>query len=206
VFYPKLAGHAQLVQMGQWLDALEKRDGTAATPVQIIGIITESARAVAGEQAASLARGHPRLRGYSWGVEDLSADLGRAPLTKTPAADRQIAASAQLHCLYLAAAAGAEPIDSVSTAIRDTKALAETCDHARALGYTGKMAIHPAQVGPINAHMAPDPDTLDWARRVQALVREHPERSAFSLDGRMVDKPHIEVARRILEQAGEPVY
>lgn len=201
VFYPKLAAHDQLVQIGHWLDALEQRDGLAANALGIVGIITETAAALAGERSATLARSHPRLRGYTWGVEDLSADLGRAPQTPAPAADRRIAESAQLHCLYMAAAAGIEAIDGISTAIREPDALAEACDTARALGYAAKMAIHPAQVETINQRMAPDADTIAWAERVQALAREHPEQSAFSLDGHMIDRPHIEVARRILARA-----
>lgn len=202
VFYPKLAAHDSLVRMGHWLDALERRDEKMGQPVQIVGIITESARALVSESAASLARAHPRLRGYTWGVEDLSADLGRAPMAAT-AADRRIAEAVQLHCLYMAAAADVEAIDSISTAIRDSDVLAETCDMARALGYTAKMAIHPAQVEAINQHMAPAPDAIAWARRVQERVDEHPERSVFSLDGHMIDTPHIEAARRILERLGD---
>jgi citrate lyase subunit beta/citryl-CoA lyase len=102
----------------------------------------------------------------------------------------------------MAAAAGVEAIDSISTAIRDADALAETCDTARTLGYAAKMAIHPGQIETINQRLAPDPDTIAWAARVQALAREHPEQSVFSLDGRMIDQPHLEVARRILARAG----
>jgi citrate lyase subunit beta/citryl-CoA lyase len=67
VFHPKLPAHDQLVRMGHWLDALEKRDGLVATSIKIVGIISESADALVGEQTASLARGHPRLRGYYLG-------------------------------------------------------------------------------------------------------------------------------------------
>lgn len=201
IFYPKLSSHAQLLQIGHWLDALETRDGISGRPTQIVGIITESAASLVGENASSLARGHPRLRGYTWGVEDLSADLGRAPTMM--AADRQIAESAQLHCRYMAAAAGTAAIDSISTAIKEPDKLARACDTACALGYTAKMAIHPAQVGVINAHMAPDAKTIEWAHRVQALVDENPDRSVFSLDGHMVDRPHIEAARQILARAGQ---
>lgn len=202
VFYPKLASHSQLAQMGHWLDALEQRDGLAQ-PVRIVGIITESAAALAGEQAATLARGHPRLRGYAWGIEDLSADLGRPPLGSAAPADRRIAESVQLHCLYTASAAGVDAIDGISTAIHDVDGLTEACQTAVALGYTAKMAIHPGQIETIHQASAPAASTIEWAERVQALVRDHPEQSVFSLDGHMIDKPHVDIAQRILARAGQ---
>lgn len=202
VFHPKLAGGDQLVRMGHWLDALEKRDGLAALSIRIVGIITETAAAIVGQRAATLACGHPRLRGYTWGMDDLSADLGRAPLAHSAQADRQLADSLQLHCLYMAAAAGVEAIDTISTAIHEPDALAEACMKARALGYAAKMAIHPNQVGSINQHLAPDQDTLEWARRVRDYAHQHPELGVFSLDGHMIDKPHMDVAKRILARLG----
>lgn len=201
VFHPKLAGHDQLERMGHWLDALETRDGLAAETIGIIGIITENANALVGELAASLARGHPRLRGYTWGLEDLSADLGRAPFAPAAAADQRIAESLQLRCLFMAAAAGVDAIDSISTAIHRSDALVEACDMARSLGYVAKMAIHPNQVGTINERFAPDPEAVAWAKRVDAVAVENPELGVFSLDGLMIDKPHLDVARRIVAQA-----
>jgi len=174
IFYPKLSSHQQLVQIGHWLDALEKRDGVAQDKVKIIGIITETANAMSGEQVGTLSRGHPRLRGYTWGVEDLSADLGRAPLMVSEEADRLITETAQMHCLYTAAAAGTEAIHTISTAIHDLDALAETCNTARSLGYTAKMAIHPGQIETINQRLAPDRETVKWAQRVLALMDDHP--------------------------------
>ena len=200
IVHPKLECHSQLERMSAWLDALEARDAITDQSTGIVGIVTETPAAVVGETAASLARGHPRLRGYSWGMEDMSAVLGRPPVAGTTDAHATLAAAMQRHCLLVAAAAGVEAIDSISVDFRDLNALAGECAHARELGYTAKMAIHPAQIDTIHEALAPSAAAVDWAHKVQALVDENPDAAAFSLDGRMVDQPHFKVARRILDR------
>lgn len=202
IVHPKLATHAQLERMSHWLDALETRDAVDPGTIGIIGIITETADSIVGEAAATLARGHPRLRGYSWGTEDLSAVLGRPPLPGTSSANTAITRAVQRHCLFMAAAAGVDAIDGVSADFQDIDALIHECDYARELGYVAKLAIHPSQLAPINAGLAPAAEAIDWARRVHALVHENPETASFQLDGRMVDQPHFNVAARILARAG----
>lgn len=202
IFYPKLADVRALERVGHWLDALETRDGVATGQVRIVGIVTETPRALVATQAGSLADGHLRLRGYSWGVEDLSSALGRAPLAGASDAQQALSHAAQMHCLLLAAAAGVDAIDGVSTAFKDLSPLVSECERASELGFVAKMAIHPAQLATIHAGLAPSAAAVDWAERVCALVREQPEAAALSLDGRMVDQPHINVARRILARAG----
>ena len=201
IVHPKLECHSQLERMSAWLDALEARDALGHDPIGIVGIITESPAAVVGEQAASLARGHTRLRGYSWGMEDMSAALARPPIAGTTDAHAALTAAMQRHCLLMAAAAGVEPIDAISANFRDLDALEHECDYARDLGFTAKMAIHPAQLDTLHRGLAPSVAALDWASRVQALVDENPDTAAFQLDGRMVDQPHFAVARRILARA-----
>ncbi|GAB3678957.1 HpcH/HpaI aldolase/citrate lyase family protein [Salinisphaera aquimarina] len=203
IIHPKLGSHAQLERMGHWLDALEARDSIQGAPTGIVGIITETAASVVGEQARTLTRGHPRLRGYSWGTEDLSAVLGRPPIAGRTNANTALAQSMQMHCLMMAAAAGVDAIDSISANFRDLEALAAECDYARELGYTSKMAIHPAQLDTLHAGLAPGAEAIAWARQVRALVDANPDAASFQLDGRMVDQPHFNVAARILERAGE---
>ena len=204
VFHPKLENREQLLRMGHWLDALEARDGLARGATGIVGIITETATAMVGTQASSLAEGHPRLRGYSWGTEDLSATLGRVPLPGATPAQERLLHTVQMHCLLMAGAAGVDAIDTISANFRDMKALADECALARELGYVAKMAIHPAQLDPINAGLAPDAAALEWAQRVQALREADPDAASFSLDGRMVDEPHIKTAARILARRDDP--
>lgn len=202
VFHPKLETADALDRMGGWLDALEARDGLPQGRVEIVGIVTETPRAMVGEASASLARGHARLRGYTWGTEDLSSALGRAPFAGVTGAHDELIRAARMHCLLTAAAAGVDAIDGISTAFRDPAPVAADCRYAAELGYVAKMAIHPAQLATIHAELAPGEQAIDWAERVMALVREQPDAAALSLDGRMVDQPHIDVARRLLARSG----
>ena len=202
IVWPKLSSIAQLDPVAYGLDALEARDGLARGHVGIIGIVTETAASLLA--GADLGRGHPRLHGYTWGLEDLSADLGRAPLPGSTNATGMLAAHAQIFCLLVSVAAGITPIDAVDPNFRDLDALTADCRRAAELGFRARMAIHPAQLGPIHEGLAPDAATLDWARRVLALAAENPGGSAFQLDGRMVDRPHIKTAQTLLARTKAP--
>lgn len=202
IVWPKLSSIAQLDPIAFGLDALEARDGLARGHVGIIGIVTETAGSLLA--GADLGKGHPRLRGYTWGMEDLSADLGRAPLPGTTDATRTLAAHAQLFCLLASVSAGVTPIDAVDPNFRDLDALTLDCRRAAELGFRARMAIHPAQISPIHEGLAPDVATLDWARRVLALAAKNPGGSAFQLDGRMVDRPHIKTAQTLLARTKAP--
>ncbi len=93
------------------------------------------------------------------------------------------------------------PIDSVDPAIGGAERLAEAARRARRLGFAGKMAIHPAQLGPIAAAFAPDEATVAWARRVLAAAVEG--EGATRVDDAMVDRPVVERARAVLAALGE---
>ncbi|MEP9347654.1 CoA ester lyase [Xanthobacter sp. KR7-225] len=198
IVWPKLSAIAQLAPLAAALDAQEAREGVASGHVGIVGIVTETAASLLN--GADLGKGHPRLTGYTWGMEDLSADLGRAPLPGRTDAQTVLATHAQVFCLLAATAAGITPIDAVDANFRDLAALEADTRRAAELGYRARMAIHPAQVAPIHAGLAPDAATLDWARRVLALAADNPGASAFKLDGRMVDRPHIKTAQAILSR------
>lgn len=200
--WPKLSTVRQLDPIAYGLDALEARDGLAPGAVGILGIVTETAASLLN--GADLGRGHPRLQGYTWGMEDLSADIGRAPLPGASDAGAALAGHARLFCLLTARAAGIDAIDAVDPDFRNAERLAADTACGRELGFVARMAIHPAQIAPIHQGLTPDALTLDWARRVMALAAAHPEASAFQLDGRMVDRPHIRTAALILERSRVP--
>jgi len=90
------------------------------------------------------------------------------------------------------------PIDGVSPALNDMRTVADDVVHARALGFTAKLCIHPAQVPVVHDGFLPDDEQIAWARRVLAAVDSGSY--AVQVDGRMVDLPLIEQARRILHQ------
>ena len=133
-----------------------------------------------------------------FGAEDLAADLGA---TRTAEGTEII--HAREHVVLAAAAAGVDAIDTLHTDFDDEAGLRADTELALELGYDGKLAIHPSQVGPINETFTPDPERVEWAERVVAARDEAAaeDRGVFSVDGEMIDAPLIAQAERVLERA-----
>ena len=104
-------------------------------------------------------------------------------------------------CLLAAAAAEVTAIDTVFTDFRDQEGLLRYAANARRDGFGGMLAIHPAQVEPINAAFVPSSAEIDHATRIVALFEENPGAGTLGMNGKMIDRPHLEQARRILELA-----
>ena len=88
-------------------------------------------------------------------------------------------------------------IDTIYTDFKDQAGLAAECAAARRSGFTAKMAIHPAQIPAINRVFSTSAEELEWARKVVAVFAENPDAGTIALDGKMVDRPHLILARRI---------
>ncbi|NJD32417.1 MAG: CoA ester lyase [Gammaproteobacteria bacterium] len=199
IMLPKARDGEDVHRASHWIESLEAHCGLAAGSVGLIPLVTESAGAVLN--AASFAKLPERVRGLTWGAEDLAADVG-ALGNRTPEGEYEFTyAYARSMCLLAAAAAGVAAIDTVDTEIRDTPAIERRARESRRQGFVGKMAIHPSQVAPIHAAFSPSAAEVEWAGRVLAAFRESPGKGALSLDGRMLDKPHIRQAERILAAA-----
>ncbi|WP_458204691.1 HpcH/HpaI aldolase/citrate lyase family protein [Haladaptatus sp. NG-SE-30] len=133
-----------------------------------------------------------------FGAEDLSADIGA---TRTDEGTEVL--YAREHVVLAASAGGVDAIDTVYTDFGDTAGLREETEFAIELGYDGKMAIHPAQVDPINEAFTPAPERVEWAEKVLAAKATADEegRGVFRVDGEMIDAPLIAQAERIIEYA-----
>lgn len=149
--------------------------------------LVETAR---GILAAPTIAAAPTVARLALGHLDLAAELGVDP-------DARDALGVARSGLVLASAAAglAPPIDGVTADVRDEALLRDDVSHARRLGFGGKLCIHPAQVGPVAEAFASSADEVAWARRVVAASND----SVTVLDGRMVDRPVVERARRILQ-------
>ena len=147
--------------------------------------------------AASIA-GADATDAVAFGAEDLAADLGA---TRTDEGTEVL--YAREHVVLAASAADVDALDTVYTDFSDAEGLREETAFARTLGYDGKLAIHPAQVGPINEAFTPDAEEVEWAARVLDARDEadRAERGVFSVDGEMIDAPLIAQAERIVERA-----
>jgi citrate lyase subunit beta/citryl-CoA lyase len=104
--------------------------------------------------------------------------------------------------LLAARSAGVQPIDTVYVDFRDEAGLRTSSRASRAEGFTGRIAIHPAQVGVINESYRPSPEEVEHARRVVAAFDAEPGAGTVGLDGKMIDIPHLRQARAVLEEAG----
>lgn len=141
------------------------------------------------------------LAAMSWGAEDLSAALGAASKYDGHGDLSFTYKLARSLCLAGAVAAGAQPVDGVFADFRDEEGLRAEAEAARREGFTGKLAIHPAQVEVINAAFTPSPEDVRNAEEIVAAFEAHPDAGVLSVGGRMVDRPHLLQAKRVLGSA-----
>jgi citrate lyase subunit beta/citryl-CoA lyase len=137
----------------------------------------------------------------SWGAEDLSAALGASSKYDSDGALSYTYRLARSLCLAGAVAAGVQPVDGVFADFRDDEGLGAEAQAAAREGFTGKLAIHPAQVGVINAAFTPSVGEVEHARAIVEAFDAEPRAGVLSVGGRMVDRPHLVQARRVLDRA-----
>jgi citrate lyase subunit beta/citryl-CoA lyase len=196
ILLPKARNGDDVRRLDHWLEVLETAHGFDVGSIKVIPLITESAAAVLS--AATFAPAPARVIGLTWGAEDLAADLGSLG-NKTEAGEYEppyVVASTM--CLYAAAAAGVAAIETVDTEVRDLLAVERRARASRRAGYTAKLAIHPAQIAAIHAAFTPSPEEVAWAQRVLAAFHAAPGKGSLTLDGRLLDRPHVRLAERLL--------
>ena len=147
--------------------------------------------------AYAIASASPRIVAIAFGAEDFSREMG-LPLVKEAEAKDQLFARSTV--AIAAAAAGVQAIDIIWTDLNDNDGIAAEAAQARRLGYTGKAAIHPDQIAPINAAFSPSEDEVAYAREVltayNAAVAEGT--GAINYKGAFLEEPVIARARHIL--------
>ena len=200
IVLPKPRAATDVVTLSERLAELEQEASLPSGATRVLPIVTERPEAVLAVHGYT--RETPRLAGLTWGAEDLSAALGAAATRFDDGRWRPPYELARSLCLLAAAAAAVPAIDTVYTDYRDLDGLARYAADARRDGFSGMLAIHPAQVPVINEAFAPTAEEIEEARRVVAAFEAHPGAGTVGLDGRMLDRPHEERARRVLELAG----
>ena len=140
------------------------------------------------------------LAAMSWGAEDLSSALGATSKYDSGGSLSFTYRMARSLCLAGAVAAGVQPVDGVFADFKDDEGLRAEAEAARREGFTGKLAIHPAQVAIINAAFTPSKDDIAHAEEIVAAFEAHPDAGVLSVGGKMVDRPHLVQARRVLER------
>ena len=178
------------------VEALVGKLGGVSLP--ILPIATETPAAIF--QLGSYGAVSAHLAGLTWGAEDLPAAIGAATSRE---ADGSYTAPYELVrslTLFGAHAAGSQAIETVFPRIDAPEALAAYVARARRDGFTGMMAIHPAQVATINAGFTPTEAEVAHARAVIDAFAANPGVGALKLDGKMIDRPHLVQAQRIIAQ------
>ena len=169
--------------------------------VPILPIATETPAAIF--ELGTYRRVSGYLCGLTWGAEDLPAAIGATSAREEDGSYTPPIQMVRSLMLYAAKAAGVAAIETIYPGIADMDGLAAYAARARRDGFTGMMAIHPAQVPVINAAFTPTDEEVAKARRIVAAAETNKGIGAFQLDGQMIDAPHIKQAKAILASAGQ---
>lgn len=199
VMLPKAEGGSDIRLLDARLAAQETMHAIEDGDTRILAIATETAHAVL--QAGTYRGASRRLEGLAWGAEDLAADLGSVSNRDPDGTLREPFRMARTTCLLAAASAQCLAIDTVYPNFRDLEGLRRESEDAATDGFSGKLAIHPAQVAVINEALTPSAGAVEHARRVVAAFGDGA--GVASLDGEMIDRPHLLAAQRILRRAGD---
>jgi citrate lyase subunit beta/citryl-CoA lyase len=195
IILPKVEG-AQDLRTADWLMAsLERERGLPVGGIDLMPII-ETALGIS--RLSRILRSGTRVRRLAFGAGDFTLDMGM--VWSRSEAELLPFRSA---CVMESRAAGLEPpMDTVFADLRDPEGFVASAKHAAAIGFQGKMCIHPDQIDPCNAAFTPDEATVAQARRVVAAFEkaEAEGLASIQLDGQFIDYPIVERARRVLAQ------
>lgn len=202
LFLPKAEGAADITRLHHYLTAFEAAHGLVQGSTLIAALVTETAAAMfrTGDYAGDYP-GKARLVAMSWGAEDLSSALGAREQRGPDGEYTHTYEMARSLCLLGAAAAGVAAIETVQPEFRDLEALEKRARRVRAQGFAGMLAIHPAQVAPINAAFTPSAEELAHARAIVQAFADNPGAGTVGLNGAMLDRPHLVLAQRLLAEA-----
>jgi citrate lyase subunit beta / citryl-CoA lyase len=198
VLFPKAEGGATVTHLDAKLTA---REAVAGLPEGAIKILAQAVESAAGLFLAGTFRdSSARLIGLTWGPEDLSAELGAEANREADGTLTEPYRLARAMCLYGAAAAKIPAIETVYVDFRNSEGLRRDTEMARRDGFTGRLAIHPAQVPVINEVFTPTPEQIEKAKAVVAAFAAKPDAGTVGIDGKMYDRPHLVRAQRLLER------
>jgi citrate lyase subunit beta / citryl-CoA lyase len=199
IMLPKAEGGASVVHADAKLAVREATCGLPDGHIKILPIATETAAAMF--LAGTFAGSSMRLIGLTWGAEDLSAELGAQANRDKDGRFLDPYRLARVLCIAGAAAASIPAIDTVYVDFRNADGFRRECEDACRDGFTGKMAIHPAQVPIINDVFTPTASAVAHARAVMDAFAAAPGAGVVGIGGVMYDRPHLVRAKQLLARA-----
>lgn len=199
IMQPKIDGPEDVRRLSHYLDAFEAAHEIAHGAIGVLPVATETAVAPfrLGDFAGA---GLTRLVGLTWGAEDLAAAVGAETNSNASGDWAFTYQMARSLCLLAAHAAGVQAIDTLYVDFRNEAGLRAASRTARGEGFSGRIAIHPAQVVAINESFLPGDAEVAYAQRVLAAFAANPEAGTVGLDGKMLDIPHFRQAQQVLRQ------
>lgn len=194
IMAPKVAGADEIEWLAGELDERERSAGILQGTIRVIPSIETAAALL---EAPRIAGASERVLGLAFGSEDFALDLGLPTKREGEAADLLYARSA---IVVAAVSAGKVAFDGIWPDIEDATGFRADALRARRLGFTGKTLIHPSQVPVVNETFSPTVEEVAEAGRVVRAFDEALGRGngAVALDGRMLDAPVVDRARRVL--------
>jgi citrate lyase subunit beta/citryl-CoA lyase len=199
ILLPKAEGGVSVMHLDAKLAVREAVNDIADGATKIMALATETATAmfVGGTYKGS----STRLIGLTWGAEDLSAEIGAEANRDKDGHFLDPYRLARSICLTAAAAAGVQAVDTVYVDYKNEAGFRRETEDGRRDGFTGRMAIHPAQVAIINEVFTPTTAAIEHARRVIAAFAAANGAGTIGLDGLMYDRPHLVRAHQVMARA-----
>lgn len=199
IVLPKPRSAAAAIELDERLSRLEVESKIEVGSTKILPLCTEHPEALFTLNGYIGATA--RLAGLSWGAEDLSAAVGASDNRDDRGNWLPTYEMARSFCLLAAAAAEVAAFDTVFTDFKDAEGLRRYASNALRDGFSGMLAIHPSQIALINTAFVPSAEELQRASRIVELFEANPGAGTIGMDGKMIDRPHLVQARRLLELA-----
>ena len=197
ILFPKAEGGESVVHVDAKLTAQEAITGVPEGATKILAQSVESARGLF--LAGTFRDASPRLIGMTWGPEDLSSEVGAESNREADGNLTEPYRLARSMCLFGAAAAKLPAIETIHVDFRNLDALRRDTELARRDGFTGRLAIHPAQVPVINEVFTPSAEQIEKAKAIVAAFAAKPGAGTVGIGGKMYDRPHLVRAQRLLD-------
>ena len=196
ILFPKAEGGTSVVHIDAKLTAQEALAGLPEGSIKVLAQTVESALGLF--LAGTFRDTSARLIGMTWGPEDLSAEIGAEANRESDGTLTEPYRIARAMCLLGATAARLPAIETIHVDFRNLDALRRDTELARRDGFTGRLAIHPAQVPVFNEVFTPSAAQIEKAKAIVAAFAAKPGAGAVGIEGKMYDRPHLVRAQALL--------